>query len=111
MSAAVAIANASFATLIALSLFNCNVKLFISFGNCINLAWRSVSSIGNIAFQGCTLLTSITIPGSVSSIGLQAFQSSGLTTVTIANNQLPSITSPTANPPGVAFYGVTVATI
>jgi hypothetical protein len=33
-----------------------------------------------------------------------------LTTVTIANNQL-GVASPSPNPPGVSFFGVTVATI
>ena len=73
----------------------------------------SVSSIGDLAFANCTALTSITIPGSVSSIGLQAFQSSGLSSVTIANGQVISgitFASPITNPPGVAFFGVTVAT-
>ena len=71
---------------------------------------NSVTSIGDNAFNSCTGLISITIPNSVTSIGADAFASSGLTTVTIANGQL-GISSPTANPPGVAFFGVTVATI
>ena len=71
---------------------------------------NSVISIGTQAFYNCDSLTSITIPNSVTSIGVNAFLSSGLTTVTIANGQL-GITSPTANPPGVSFFGVNVATI
>jgi hypothetical protein len=44
----------------------------------------SVTSIGNSAFQGCTGLTSVTIPTSVTSIGNNAFQGcTGLTSVTI----------------------------
>ena len=70
----------------------------------------SVASIGKEAFAHCSGLTSITIPISVTSIGVDAFLSSGVTTVTITNGQL-GITSPTTNPPGVIFYGVTVATI
>ena len=69
----------------------------------------SVTSIGNEVFYNCSSLTSITIPNSVTSIGDNAFLSSGLTNVTIANGQL-GITSPTANPPGVSFFGVNVAT-
>ena len=71
----------------------------------------SVTSIGMGAFIGCTGLTSVTIPSSVTSIeDNTVFEGSGLTTVTIANGQLSGITSPTANPPGVAFFGRTVAT-
>jgi hypothetical protein len=43
----------------------------------------SVSSIGASAFEGCTDLTSITIPSSVGSIGADAFAFCGLTNVTI----------------------------
>ena len=70
---------------------------------------NSVTSIGTEVFYNCSSLTSITIPNSVTSIGDYAFLSSGLTNVTIANGQL-GITSPTANPPGVSFFGVNVAT-
>jgi hypothetical protein len=49
----------------------------------------SVTSIGNHAFQLCTGLTSITIPRWVTSIGDYAFQSSGLTSITF----LGSVTS------------------
>ena len=45
---------------------------------------RAVTSIGNSAFEGCQLLTSITIPDSVTSIGNYAFyQCSKLTSITI----------------------------
>ena len=70
----------------------------------------TLGTIGDYTFQGCTSLSSITIPISVISIGVNAFGSSGLITVTIANGQL-GITSPTGNPPGVSFFGVTVATV
>ena len=48
---------------------------------------NSVTSIGNSAFLCCSGLTSITIPNSVTSIGNYAFSScSGLTSITIPNS-------------------------
>ena len=48
---------------------------------------NSVTSIGGSAFNGCTGLTSITIPNSVTSIGNFAFYGcTGLTSVTIPNS-------------------------
>ncbi len=47
---------------------------------------KSVASIGNRAFSGCSGLTSINIPNSVASIGNRAFSGcSGLTEITIPN--------------------------
>ena len=47
----------------------------------------TVTSIGNSAFKGCTGLTSVTIPSSVTSIGNSAFEGcNGLTSVTIPSS-------------------------
>ena len=47
----------------------------------------TVTAIGNSAFEGCTGLTSITIPNSVTSLGNYAFSScTGLTSITIPNS-------------------------
>ena len=48
---------------------------------------NSVTSIGNSAFLDCSGLTSVTIPNSVTSIGSYAFNDcSGLTSITIPNS-------------------------
>lgn len=48
---------------------------------------NSVTTIGNDAFRGCSVLTSITIGNSVTTIGNSAFRGcSGLTAVTIPNS-------------------------
>ena len=57
-------------------------------------------------------MTSITIPNSVTSIATGTFTNSGLITVTISSATATALgkTSPTGNPPGVSFFGKTVAT-
>jgi hypothetical protein len=45
-----------------------------------------VTSIGASAFQGYSSLTGVTIPTSVTNIGVEAFDGSGLTSVTIPNS-------------------------
>ena len=46
---------------------------------------NSVTIISGLAFQGCTGLTSITIPNSVTEIRDNAFEDSGLTSITMPN--------------------------
>jgi hypothetical protein len=82
---------------------NCTALTTVTIGN-------SVTTIGFAAFGACSALTSIAIPSSVTSIGFGTFGGcTSLTTVFIANGQLGK-TSPTSNPPGVDFFGKTVAT-
>ena len=65
-------------------------ELYLTFQGCTQLTSitipGSVTSIGDYAFEECRGLTSITIPGSVASIGGGAFQSCwGLTSITVAS--------------------------
>ena len=59
-----------------------------AFNGCTNLTSITipdgVTEIGNYAFEGCTGLTSVTLPGSVTSIGTMAFiRCASLTSITI----------------------------
>ena len=47
---------------------------------------NGITSIGNSAFDYCSLLTSVTIPNSVTSIGNYAFYGCGLTSINIPNS-------------------------
>ena len=60
--------------------YGCKLLTSVTIGN-------SVTSIGDYAFRGCTGLTSVTIPNSVTSIGWYAFEyCTGLTSVTIPDS-------------------------
>ena len=62
----------------------------------------TLTSIGTDSFRSCTALTTIPIPDSVTSIGTRAFESAGLITITIPN----SVTSI----PTYAFWTCTALT-
>ena len=70
------------------SRYNCNAIIESSsnilIAGCVNtVIHESVTSLGFDAFYGCTSLTSITLPESITSIGRFAFASSGLKSITI----------------------------
>ena len=48
--------------------------------------FTGLTKIANNAFQGCTRLTSISIPSNVETIGDASFEGSGLTNITLPNN-------------------------
>ena len=43
----------------------------------------TLTHVGQSAFAGCTSLSTITIPTSITTIGIYAFNSSGLITITV----------------------------
>ena len=49
---------------------------------------KGISALGNLAFTGCSNLTSVTIPDSVTSIGVYAFYGCSLTSVTIPEGMM-----------------------
>ena len=76
-------------TAIAVGVYNSD-KIITAFCSCVTeiKQWaESLTSIGNSAFNGCSGLTSITIPNSVTSIGYYAFnECTGLTSITIPSS-------------------------
>ena len=84
------------------------VDLFIDYYY-INM--QNIRSIGIDSFKGCTLLTSINIPDSVTSIGAGAFtNTSANLTVTMNTGQFGK-TSPTAPGADIEFFGNTSVTM
>ena len=70
---------------------NSVASIWVAFNGCTSLTSiiipSSVTSIGNAAFNGCTSLESITIPNSVTSIEYRAFSfCTSLTNITIPNS-------------------------
>ena len=62
-----------------------------TFANCTSLksvtfeAGSKLTMLSTYCFYGCTALTSITIPASVTAIGHKAFMGSGVTSITFEN--------------------------
>ena len=56
---------------------------FTEFAGTISNIPDSVTQIGSTAFRGCTNLTAITLPANLTSIGQNAFNNSGLASITI----------------------------
>ena len=67
--------------------------------NVVFLGPSNIKTIGCIAFSGCTSITSINIPSSLTSIGDGAFSDTGLTSITLPASMLIG-----ANP----FYGTSI---
>lgn len=64
----------------------------VTYGDTYGDKTYSVTSIGYSAFEGCSGLTSVTIPNSVTSIGYYAFRDcSGLVSVTLKSNAIVSL--------------------
>ena len=64
---------------------------YSTFDGCTNLTSinnipNNITSIGHSAFASCGQLTSITIPNTVTSIGVNAFYCSGITSIVIPNS-------------------------
>ena len=68
-----------------MAFFNCGDLTGITFSS-TSSSPSNVTSIGMMAFDGCQVLTSITFPASLTTIGDGAFQTTGLTSVTIPQN-------------------------
>ena len=70
---------------------NCNAIIETNsnrlISGCVNtIIPHSVTAIGDYAFSGCALLTSVNLPNSLTTIGRRAFDRTGLTTVNIPNS-------------------------
>jgi len=62
------------------------IRIYNDLNYNLDLSGSTITTIPNNAFQGCSSLIGITIPNSVKSIGEQAFEYCGFTSVTIPNS-------------------------